>query len=414
MGKLDILNYIAADLKKEYSADGKVYIGVDEKIPCDSVTGCKFKVSCFTPVLVAMCIFNMSKAKMIDLHAHLSDYVTGYAYADKLSVQSLLCGKSGIPDYTHCDSSIHPQDTERLCKLLSEFPTDTRNGKNPSETALLCAVAESASGKTVCECIKKYVFASELGGVKKCGEYLEMSGELLIRFARAWLHGGVVSSGAWRQITAFDGNMQGIGCVNKNGITETVLHGKTKNIYIETDKDTGFILIHESTPTEQNESYRNSLSEVAEQLCVYPHKPRLVPYGAKNAGRAVKITPDAYQLAYVCDVPHALCYAYAHKSRKRSFVLEDGQRAVGVAVLDVSDKEKCGIDMIMIDRRYQHKGYGKIMLTEIIKKAAQNGFKKVEIAVHMNNYAALRMYEDAKFYTVLRREDYIVMEKTLK
>ncbi|MBQ9949334.1 MAG: GNAT family N-acetyltransferase [Clostridia bacterium] len=414
MGKLDILNFMSEDLKKEYSADGKVYIGVDEKIPCDSVTGCKFKVSCFTPVLVAMCIFNMSKAKMIDLHAPLSDYVTGYAYANKLSVQSLLRGESGIPDYTLYDSSIHLQDTERICTLVSELPTDERNGKNSSEIVLLCAVAESVSGKTICECIKKYVFASESGGVRKCGEYLEISGELLIRFARAWLKGGVVSGSDWRQITTFDEDMKGIGCLNKNGITETVLYGKTKNIYIETDKNMGFVLIHESTPTAQNELYRNSLSEAAEQLCVYPHKPRLVPYGGKNAGRAVKITPDTYQLAYVCDVPHALCYAYAHKSRKRSFVLEDGERAVGVAVLDVGDKEKCGIDMIMIDRRYQHKGYGKIMLTEITKKAVQNGFKKAEIAVNMNNYAALHMYGNAGFYTVLRKEDYVVMEKLLK
>jgi len=76
----------------------------------------------------------------------------------------------------------------------------------------------------------------------------------------------------------------------------------------------------------------------------------------------------------------------------------EGSRAVGLLVLDINPKKNYfNIDIIIIDKRFQGKGYGKIMLNWAIETLKKQGAKELEIGVSRYNHAAKKIYMDAGF-----------------
>ncbi|MDD3401675.1 MAG: GNAT family N-acetyltransferase [Eubacteriales bacterium] len=68
---------------------------------------------------------------------------------------------------------------------------------------------------------------------------------------------------------------------------------------------------------------------------------------------------------------------------------------------------------MLIDRRYQNRGYGRIMLRlgmDILKKA---GAKKLELYFSRNNSAALGRYKSVGFEIVARYPNVCLMECNL-
>lgn len=92
---------------------------------------------------------------------------------------------------------------------------------------------------------------------------------------------------------------------------------------------------------------------------------------------------------------------YVYRScNARVFGISDGQQVIGVALVkDIEEEPACyDLQQFMIDRRFQHKGYGTKALSLILSLLSREGrYSEVEVCVHKDNTAALRMYQRAGF-----------------
>jgi ribosomal protein S18 acetylase RimI-like enzyme len=77
---------------------------------------------------------------------------------------------------------------------------------------------------------------------------------------------------------------------------------------------------------------------------------------------------------------------------------------VGLASVD-ADTPQLGI---ALEPAYQHKGYGRLLMLETLKAAAQAGYKQVSLTVHPENPAQY-MYESCGFRKAERRNNYHLM-----
>ena len=156
-----------------------------------------------------------------------------------------------------------------------------------------------------------------------------------------------------------------------------------------------------------DELYLRDMLDHIETLCVYPKEPRLLSYSAENAVDAMSIYLSPLQSIYACDVKSALCYAYANGFE--SYVLTEGLRSIGIAVLNV--KEGCGkIEYVAVDKKHQLKGYGRILAKQCIKRLKECGCRDIYISVHEHNLCALHVYEEAGFTEEKHEGDTILMK----
>lgn len=68
--------------------------------------------------------------------------------------------------------------------------------------------------------------------------------------------------------------------------------------------------------------------------------------------------------------------------------------------------EESHVTTIGIDPRHQRKGYGELMMLDLIAHAAQAGAKWITLEVRATNVAAQKMYEKFGFSSLGRRKGY--------
>ena len=143
---------------------------------------------------------------------------------------------------------------------------------------------------------------------------------------------------------------------------------------------------------------------------------RLEPVTPQNWRLPLAVTEE--QQAYVASVPVLLARAYAYRDcRSHALVIYAGDTPVGMALYYDCDAF-CAYDFsqLLIDRRYQGKGYGTAAATAILQRMAQDGkYDRVVLCYIESNEVARRLYEKLGFVpTGERDEDEIVFEKTLQ
>lgn len=96
-----------------------------------------------------------------------------------------------------------------------------------------------------------------------------------------------------------------------------------------------------------------------------------------------------------------LARGYVYRScNARVYGISDGKQAIGAALVKDLDEEPACYDLqqFMIDRRFQNKGYGSEALRRILSLLCKEGrYDQVEVCVHQDNTAALRLYQNAGF-----------------
>ena len=103
----------------------------------------------------------------------------------------------------------------------------------------------------------------------------------------------------------------------------------------------------------------------------------------------------------------------------RVFILKGEKESFGFAVVwDI--KPEAEIHWIEIFPPFRGKGWGKLLLEEILKKLKREGVERLLLEVSQKNNIALRLYEKVGFKKVGRRksyypdgEDALLMELTL-
>lgn len=93
--------------------------------------------------------------------------------------------------------------------------------------------------------------------------------------------------------------------------------------------------------------------------------------------------------------------------------INNNDKMVGYLMYGINQKNDVWLDRFMIDKRYQHKGYGKEALKTIIilLKSIFKNYNRIVLSVERTNSFAIKFYESFNFYLTGEVEDgELVME----
>ena len=141
---------------------------------------------------------------------------------------------------------------------------------------------------------------------------------------------------------------------------------------------------------------------------------RLEDIDAGNWRIPLSVSKDQEQ--YVASTTTILARAYAYREqRSRAFVIYDNETPVGMVLYHDEDSLDAYIfSEILIDERFQGKGYGTTATKLVLDRMKKDGrYHKVVLCYIEGNDAAKRLYEQFGFVETDRDEDEIIMELIL-
>lgn len=114
-----------------------------------------------------------------------------------------------------------------------------------------------------------------------------------------------------------------------------------------------------------------------------------------------KMTVNDDQKGYLDRAIGVIARGYAYRSSNARVIgLADDNQTIGVALVRDTDEEPACYDLqqFMIDKRFQNHGFGTQALRLILKQLQkERKYERVDVCVHMNNAAALRMFKKVGF-----------------
>ena len=115
------------------------------------------------------------------------------------------------------------------------------------------------------------------------------------------------------------------------------------------------------------------------------------------------------QEACVSSPIRSLAQAYVYRNQCTPFGIYDGDIMVGyVMVIYDYDVPEYDVWHLMIDARYQHRGFGRAAMEQVLANIAVKPFgdsPRVAMTCHQDNTAALRLYESLGFAPTGTRDE---------
>lgn len=155
--------------------------------------------------------------------------------------------------------------------------------------------------------------------------------------------------------------------------------------------------------------FRKVFPEEVAATFVFPRNTSLVPYGKNNYWDAMNLSIQDKQLEYMSNAKEAICLAYAYEHKL--FILTEGNRSIGLVAFSLDrSNNKYYIESVLIDKKYQQRGFGKIMMMEGMEHLKTLGCKHLSIGVNRFNIAAQNLYKSVGFKEITVYEDFIELE----
>lgn len=146
---------------------------------------------------------------------------------------------------------------------------------------------------------------------------------------------------------------------------------------------------------------------------------RLEPVTPDNWRERLEVHPD--QEKFVAPKATILARAWVYRdARSRAFMIYDGETPVGLVMYrDYEDPEEneysYDFDQLLIDARYQGRGYGTETVKQILSMMEADGkYDKVTLCYVEGNDDARRLYEKFGFVRTWDEDGEIVMEKRIR
>ena len=334
---------------------------------------------------------------------------------------------------------------QELTCMPGTEPTDDLD--NMSETLFIREIIERAVGKTLPDYMRAAIFAPL--GIK--GEYFavdtkpyavhhmttymnsEYQADVNYTFAMnyaeaeklliAVVEKELLSEKAWKAITAKATFEQSIAFNSVSGLLSArdFCYGNlgwSCYLYLDWDSKLGLLhltnseLIVRCVDGDGLSQFRKEFRAQAVATFVYPKNPKLVPFGKVNLWEAMELSIDNEQLEFMSSAKQAICIAFAYK--QKLFILMEGMHSVGLVAFSIDKKKKkYYIESVLIDNRYQHRGFGKIMMIKGLEYLRSQGCEYLTIGVNRFNIAAQNLYKSVGFKEKTVYEDFVEMEKHL-
>ena len=423
-----------------------------------------YLISAKSPMLLGICIMQLVDRKQVSLQDTLDKYIPEYCHAARMTIKQLLHHNTGIPDYFYSGKMIELSQSQHHQALSDEdryrieryayespitfaeahaviagapleFEPGTRaDNWSASNILFLKEVVERVSGLGLIEYQRKHIF-EPLGmrqTVSGCDattvSYGCIKERILVRLPvtdpmhyvfsttiddleklmRGVVNRGLLSRRAWKTALMFDSEGVGIVAQEGNGIAVSLggVLGYEFVAAFDQDVKLGYITVTNEMQIQKKIGdewlyFRKEMRGAVEEETTYPRSTSLKPFSDRNARFAAGLAVDDSQQSFVSDAKSSLCYALAKPKVRRPYVLMEGRRAVGLMVLLI-DKKKADycVDILLVDRRYQNRGFGRIMLSRGLEILKQNGAKRMEIGVNRYNVAAQKLYFSLGFERV--------------
>jgi len=119
----------------------------------------------------------------------------------------------------------------------------------------------------------------------------------------------------------------------------------------------------------------------------------------ENFDAVLELKTTKEQEAYVSTVAHSLAQAWVYCDTAYPFAVYDDDVLVGFVMMGFYEaKHQYTLWKLLIDERYQHRGYGR-QAVELAKQYLIDTFNITEIylGVHEDNEAAIRLYQSTGF-----------------
>ena len=97
--------------------------------------------------------------------------------------------------------------------------------------------------------------------------------------------------------------------------------------------------------------------------------------------------------------------------QKLSFCLIIDRQFAGVCLCENLGKKRCLISLLMIDSKFQSKGFGKILLSFCLDNLISKNFNFCILQVSTKNSKAINLYENLKFFKINFLNNYYIDEK---
>ncbi|MDY0277294.1 MAG: GNAT family N-acetyltransferase [Acholeplasma sp.] len=141
--------------------------------------------------------------------------------------------------------------------------------------------------------------------------------------------------------------------------------------------------------------------------------PKLVRLNKKNVYDLLYIENELQQLWYMGPPRYVLAYAFSDKN-VHCYLLMDQNIVVGTISLYIDRKNKSyWISNVLIDRRYQRRGYGKKLIIEALEILKKHQLNSISLYVERNNEAAYKTYLKAGFIVKEQYPNSYLMVKDL-
>jgi CubicO group peptidase (beta-lactamase class C family) len=141
-------------------ARGYGYRNVPQRLPANRHT--VYNIASTTKQFVAAAIMRLQQKGLLNVNDRLSQYYTGYRYADRVTLRQLLTHTSGIPDYLD-RSNLPPhataaQQAAAIAKLPPEFLPGTRYEYSNTNYVILGLIVEKLTRQSLQEVFKQWFF----------------------------------------------------------------------------------------------------------------------------------------------------------------------------------------------------------------------------------------------------------------
>lgn len=411
-------------------------------------------------LFVGLSIFLLIDQNVLKLEDSLDQYLPEYKHASKITISDLLRDESGIKDYFHNDIMLalendekfmaspienrllvekefflNVRSYERVMTYISDADLEYKPGTkdedgSASNMPFLEEIVKRTTQMNVFEFLSEHLF-KPLGMDTVKNQYLEDNisytmkpdktllktaipypGEDLItlmpedlhKLVNAFVNQAIFSKKLWKKILKFDHHNMGLLFTNVNGfICIGCKHlGFSINLYIRPDLNLGFSTLNNEDikvvyEQESWQHFRKDLRGCIADFITYPTNTKIVPLSKKNFWDAKDLTVSKKQLEYVLDAKTSIGMASVYKTNK-TYVQMEGDISVGLLVLDI-DKKKNNyyISIILVDEKYQGRGYGKLIVEFAVNTLKAAGAKKLTIGVARENVAAKKIYMNAGF-----------------
>ncbi len=437
----------------------------------------KYVLSLEDYLLVSICIFILADMKALSFSDKLSRFIPEYKYSEKITVYDLLAEKSGIrdfffgelkqiaaakPEYTalsdegrrlkDAELALSFHSFEEVLSLIGEkdleFEPGLRTEESESNAVFLREVVERASGLSLRDFAAKHIF--EKLGMNETGFELEGSAPVYALFRNKTyiridpkgknpnffvstasdieklmlgiFEHRLFSKKMWKAATKFDCSGYGLSFSENNGTISTGmwLSGiQTAAFYFDANQNLCYLVVNNSEPKYEIEGddyvfFNRELRSTMEEAFTFPKNTKMEPFGRRNCQGAssLKLLPE--QLEFVCDAKDTIISYAAHKDEKL-FVETEGGRAVGLLLLKINKKkDEYDISIVIIDKRFQGRGFGKIMLRFAVDYLKKAGAKKLGIGVNRFNIPAQRLYKSVGFHEDGIYDEFIYMTQELE